>query len=563
VSVAHLRLQTAVPALPGFSRLYGGDPHAFLCESLGEAGRNRFSFFGGRPTHIHRSHPTRITIEDVKTGETRIDPLDLLDSIRSLLAGSKALPKVAPFSSGVVGYLGYDIVRRFERLPSSPPDPEGLPDSMLLVPSEIVVVDHHDGATDIVVHGPDPAAGARVAAIRAHLEECREPESLERAEGDEVLLRASMKRPDFEAGVESILEHIRAGDIFQGVLSQRFEAPYEGNPLDLYRALRETNPAPYMYFLKFGPVHAVLGSSPEVLVSLDGRRAMTRPLAGTRPRGASPEIDRRHAEDLLGDEKERAEHVMLLDLARNDLGRVCDYGSVEVTRQFEIERHAGVMHIVSEVEGRLREENDALDLLRATFPAGTVTGAPKVRAMEIIDSLEPVRRGLYGGAIGYIDPKGSMDLCLAIRTLVVHGGRVLLQAGAGVVADSDPAREYEETKQKAAALVQALEACGSASAAPQLREAKAELTSAEARGSGGLSTGRGCASAAPRLREAKAELTSAEARGSGGPSTGRGCASAAPRLREAKAELTSAEARGSGGLSTGRGCASAAPRLRE
>ena len=214
-----------------------------------------------------------------------------------------------------------------------------------------------------------------------------------------------------------------------------------------------------MYFLKLGPDHAVLGSSPEVLVSLEGTRALTRPLAGTRPRGGSPERDAAHAEELLADPKERAEHVMLVDLARNDLGRVCEYGSVRVTRQFEIERHARVMHIVSEVEGRLRAEHDALDLLRATFPAGTVTGAPKIRAMEIIDALEPVRRGLYGGAIGYIDPAGRMDLCLAIRTLVVHRGRVLLQAGAGVVADSDPAREYEETRHKASALVRALERC--------------------------------------------------------------------------------------------------------
>lgn len=219
-----------------------------------------------------------------------------------------------------------------------------------------------------------------------------------------------------------------------------------------------------MYFLKLGSDHAVLGSSPEILVSLEGRKALTRPLAGTKPRGPTPEIDVQNATDLLADEKERAEHVMLVDLARNDLGRVCEYGSVKVTRQFEIERHARVMHIVSEVEGRLRPEHDALDLFRATFPAGTVSGAPKIRAMEIIDSLEPVRRGLYGGAIGYIDPAGRMDLCLAIRTMVVHKGRVLLQSGAGVVAESDPEREYEETRHKASALVNALEGCVAARA---------------------------------------------------------------------------------------------------
>ena len=460
MSVARLRLDAAADALDAFSRLYATDRYAFLCESLGEAGRNRFSFFGGRPSRIHRSRPSRITVENVETGETTSIPGDLLDSIRALLSATEAVPDVPPFSSGVVGYLGYDIVRRFERLPSSPPDPEGLPDSVLLVPTEIVVVDHQAGTTDILVHGT--GGEARLAVIRAQLEEPRAERPGPPLSGESVVLHARTPRPEFEAGVETILEHIRAGDIFQGVLSQRFEAPFDSEPLDLYRVLRETNPSPYMYFLKLGPDHAVLGSSPEVLVSLEGRRATTRPLAGTRPRGDSPERDEAHAGELLADPKERAEHVMLVDLARNDLGRVCEYGSIRVTRQFEIERHARVMHIVSEVEGVLRPEHDALDLFRATFPAGTVTGAPKIRAMEIIDALEPVRRGLYGGAIGYIDPSGRMDLCLAIRTLVVHRGRVLLQAGAGVVADSDPAREYEETRHKASALVRALERCGAA-----------------------------------------------------------------------------------------------------
>ena len=457
MSVARLRLDTAVEGLDAFSRLYAGDGYAFLCESLGEAGRHRFSFFGGRPTRIHRSRPSLITIENVDTGETMSDSRDLLDSIRALLSEVEAVPDVPPFSSGVVGYLGYDVVRRFERLPSPPPDPEGLPDSVLLVPTEIIVVDHQAGVTDVLVHGS--GGEARLAAIRAQLEKPRAEQPEAPASDETAALHARTPRPDFEAGVEAILEHIRAGDIFQGVLSQRFEAAFDSDPLDLYRVLRETNPSPYMYFLKLGPDHAVLGSSPEVLVSLEGTRAITRPLAGTRPRGDSPERDEAHASELLSDPKERAEHVMLVDLARNDLGRVCEYGSVQVTRQFEIERHARVMHIVSEVEGRLRSEHDALDLFRATFPAGTVTGAPKIRAMEIINSLEPVRRGLYGGAIGYIDPAGRMDLCLAIRTLVVHQGRVLLQAGAGVVADSDPAREYEETRQKASALVRALERC--------------------------------------------------------------------------------------------------------
>ncbi|MEO8359371.1 MAG: anthranilate synthase component I family protein [Vicinamibacteria bacterium] len=458
MSVTHLRIDRAVLALEAFTRLYAGDRHAFLCESLGEAGRNRFSFFGGRPSRIHRSGPADITIEDVATGVVQADAQELLDSIRALLSETEALPGVSPFSSGVIGYLGYDVVRRFERLPSSPPDPEGVPDSVLFVPSEIIVVDHEAGTTDIVVHRAHDGAG-RAATIRKELETTNAAVLVASTSGPGIELEPRTSRPKFEAGVETMLEHIRAGDIFQGVLSQRFETAFDGDPLDLYRSLRRTNPAPYMYFLKLGPDHAVLGSSPEVLVSLEGRKALTRPLAGTKPRGATPDIDAQNASDLLADEKERAEHVMLVDLARNDLGRVCEYGSVKVTRQFEIERHARVMHIVSEVEGQLRPEHDALDLFRATFPAGTVSGAPKIRAMEIIDSLEPVRRGLYGGAIGYIDPAGRMDLCLAIRTMVVHKGRVLLQAGAGVVAESDPGREYEETRHKASALVKALEGC--------------------------------------------------------------------------------------------------------
>jgi anthranilate synthase component 1 len=494
MSVARLRLDTAADALAAFGRLYAGDGYAFLCESLGEAGRNRFSFFGGRPSRIHRSWPSLITVENFETGQTTSDPRDLLDSIRALLSAIEAVPDVPPFSSGLVGYLGYDMVRRFERLPSSPPDPEGLPDSVLLVPTEIVVVDHQAGTTNVLVHGT--GGEARLAILRAELEKPRTERRATPESGEGVALHARTSRSDFESEVETILERIRAGDIFQGVLSQRFEASFDSDPLDLYRTLRETNPSPYMYFLKLGPDHAVLGSSPEVLVSLEGRRAMTRPLAGTRPRGDSPERDEAHADALLCDPKERAEHVMLVDLARNDLGRVCEYGSVQVTRQFEIERHARVMHIVSEVEGRLRPEHDALDLFRATFPAGTVTGAPKIRAMEIIDSLEPVRRGLYGGAIGYIDPSGRMDLCLAIRTLVVHKGRVLLQAGAGVVAESDPAREYEETRHKAAGLVRALERCRPSAGERDGRE-KAELPSAGALGVWGTEHGTAVRVAAP------------------------------------------------------------------
>lgn len=462
MKTAHLRLAGAARPLGAFTRLYGNDTYAFLCESLGQAGRSRYSFFGGRPSLIHRSGPSGITIEEPLRDARREDPRDLIESLRATLAACPSFKEVAPFSSGLVGYLGYDVVRRFEALPEAPPDPEGLPDSILMSPTEVIVVDHHEEVTDIVVHAPtESAASARLdilaSVLGERLPEAEAPGGPASSTGS-VLLSEYTRRPDFEAGVLRLLDHIRAGDIFQAVLSQRFVAPLRATPLDLYGLLRVTNPAPYMYFLKLGRDHAVLGSSPEILVSLDEGRALTRPLAGTRPRGTSPTQDGLNERELLADEKERAEHVMLVDLARNDLGRVCEYGSVRVTRAFEIERHARVMHIVSEVEGRLRAQHDAFDLMRACFPAGTVTGAPKIRAMQLLGELEPVRRGLYGGAIGYFDPAGRMDLCLAIRTLVAHEGRVLLQAGAGVVSDSDPSREYEETRHKAAALVAALEA---------------------------------------------------------------------------------------------------------
>ncbi|NUQ49284.1 MAG: anthranilate synthase component I family protein, partial [Phycisphaerae bacterium] len=272
--------------------------------------------------------------------------------------------------------------------------------------------------------------------------------------GGELSVRSNMARPQFEAMVERAREYIRAGDVFQVVLSQRFEFEAAAPPLAYYRALRETNPSPYMYYLRLSDLH-IAGSSPEVLVGLTGRRVLTRPLAGTRPRGATEEEDLALARELRADPKEQAEHVMLVDLGRNDLGRVCEGGSVRVSDVMEIERHSRVMHLVSSVEGWLREDCDAVDVFRATFPAGTVSGAPKIRAMQVIDELEPQRRGVYAGAIGYFSYLGDMDLCIAIRTMVLHRGRGHIQAGAGVVADSVAAREYEETLNKANALLRA------------------------------------------------------------------------------------------------------------
>jgi anthranilate synthase component 1 len=264
-----------------------------------------------------------------------------------------------------------------------------------------------------------------------------------------------MTKEAFEQGVRTIKDHIAAGDIYQAVLSQRFEADVTADPFTVYRALRHVNPSPYMYFMRMGPL-AIVGSSPEMLVRVEGRRAETHPIAGTRPRGSTDEEDLRLAEELKRNEKERAEHVMLVDLGRNDLGRVCDYGSVRVPQYMALERYSHVMHLVSTVDGRLSEENDHLDALVACFPAGTVSGAPKIRAMQIIAGLEPTRRDIYAGAIGYIDFAGNLDFCIAIRTITIRDGRARIQAGAGIVADSNPAAEYDETKDKAMALLQAL-----------------------------------------------------------------------------------------------------------
>lgn len=456
------RVRAPRDPLSAFDSLYGSEEFTFFCESLGEVARSRYTFFGGRPFRIHRSTAAAIETEDRRTGvRTRDDTSDFVGALRRFVARCRPSPGVSPFSSGAIGYLGYDVVRRFERLGTPPPDLEGLPESVLMDPGEVVVIDRKTGETAIILH---EGTTERLREIETALAAAGTVADVRVADGESPSgagrLESIGSRERFEKGVHAIMEHIRAGDIFQAVLSRRVVATCSRSPLDLYRTLRMSNPAPYMYFLRLGADHFVLGSSPEALVTLEDGVATSRPLAGTRKR--SKKVNGRDAEDdriareLLSDEKERAEHVMLLDLARNDIGRVCDYGSVEVTRQFEVERHAGVMHIVSEVRGRLRADCDAFDLLRAAFPAGTVSGAPKIRAMQILDALEPAKRGLYGGGVGYIDVAGRMDLALAIRTIVLSRGRAIVQAGAGIVADSDPAKEFDETEAKASALFQAL-----------------------------------------------------------------------------------------------------------
>jgi len=367
------------------------------------------------------------------------------------------------FFGGAVGYLAYDMVRFFERLPETSGDPLGLPDLHMLITDTLVVFDHVKSRLllfanalvspncdlDAVYDEAVDRLDALEARVRAPLPS--QPEAPGRRGGD---LNSTVTREQYEARVEKAKEYIAAGDIFQVVPSQRLSRPTLAEPFAIYRALRHLNPSPYMFFLDLGgdPAVCLIGSSPEVLTRLQDRTAEVRPIAGTRPRGQDERQDKELEADLLADPKERAEHVMLVDLGRNDLGRVCDYGTVKVEDLLTVERYSHVIHLVSRVTGQLRPDLDAYDLLRATFPAGTVSGAPKVRAMEIIEELEQLRRCCYAGAVGYFGFNGNMDTCITIRTITMQGQTAYLQAGGGVVADSDPTREWEETLHKARAL---------------------------------------------------------------------------------------------------------------
>lgn len=434
---------------------------AFLLESI-EGGEKwaRYSFLGVGSGRLFRSRGRYCEVlengEVVRGGEVA-DPLAELRRFVSAYAPVE-IPGLPRFFGGAVGYLGYDMVRLVEDLPATLPTEIGTWDSCFLITENLLIFDNVRQKISVVsnVHlgdFDDPAraydrAVARIDALVARLQGERppRPEVARRAAGGD--LKANFSKEGFEAVVERCKEYVRAGDVIQVVLSQRFSADLDADPFDVYRALRIVNPSPYMFYLQFGETR-VIGASPEVLVRKEGRLVEVRPIAGTRPRGASPEEDQRLETELLADPKERAEHIMLVDLGRNDLGRVCTTGSVQVNELMVVERYSHVMHIVSNVCGELLPKRDALDVFRAVFPAGTLSGAPKIRAMEIIEELEPCRREIYGGAVGYISFTGNMDLAIAIRTLVTHEGRVHLQAGAGIVADSDPAAEYQETVNKA------------------------------------------------------------------------------------------------------------------
>jgi anthranilate synthase component 1 len=463
-------LETPVSA---FLKLGGAKAMSFLLESVeGGAVRGRHSIIGIEPDLIWRSNGRKAEVN--RNARTKPDtftpcPDAPLDALRTLIAESRIeLPdSLPPMAAGVFGYLGYDMVRLMENLPAPNPDPIGIPDAVLVRPTIIVVFDAvKDSITVVTPVRPESGVDARTALARAMERLSGVVDSLDRpldkalAEYDEGPLdvppKSNTTAAEYKAMVLEAKDYIAAGDAFQIVLAQRFEAPFTLPPFSLYRALRRTNPSPYLYFLDFGSF-AVAGSSPEILVKVAGDKVTIRPIAGTRARGATPHEDKALEIELLADPKERAEHLMLLDLGRNDVGRVATIGSVTVTDQFFVERYSHVMHIVSNVEGKLRPDCDALDALAAGFPAGTVSGAPKVRAMQIIDELEKEKRGLYAGAVGYFSAAGEMDTCIVLRTALVKDGTMYVQAGAGIVADSNPESEQQECVNKAKALFRAAE----------------------------------------------------------------------------------------------------------
>ncbi|AXK79861.1 anthranilate synthase component I [Pseudolabrys taiwanensis] len=463
-------LETPVSA---FLKLGGGKPLSFLLESVeGGAVRGRYSIIGLDPDLIWRANGGKAEIN--RAARSKPDSFTAvaeppLAALRALIAESRiALPDdLPPMAAGVFGYLGYDMVRQMEDLPSAKPDPIGVPDAIMVRPTLIVVFDAvKDSIIVVTPVRPEPGVDAKAALARASERLAGVVDALDRpldkalsgyAEGPlDVPAKSNTTPAEYRAMVARAKDYIAAGDAFQIVLAQRFEAPFTLPPFALYRALRRINPAPFLYFLDFGGF-AVAGSSPEILVRVRDDVVTIRPIAGTRPRGATPHEDKALEEELLADPKECAEHLMLLDLGRNDVGRVAAIGSVTVTDKFFIERYSQVMHIVSNVEGKLDTKHDALDALAAGFPAGTVSGAPKVRAMQIIDELEKEKRGLYAGCVGYFSAAGEMDTCIVLRTALVKDGKMYVQAGAGIVADSNPDAEQQECINKAKALFRAAE----------------------------------------------------------------------------------------------------------
>jgi anthranilate synthase component I len=441
--------------------------HSFLLESI-ERGQHigRYTFLGTGPYMELEARGKQIVTRRGNRVEKRSG--DFLQALKAYLRQHEpaSLPGLPPFTAGAVGYFAYDAVRRLENIGEHAQDDLSLPDCAFMFFDRVLVFDHLLHQIHIIasanLHEESPRkaydrAVEDIASLEKKLASGIRTANWHKSDGPRKLnIHTGTSHKKFLASVEQCKEYIAAGDIFQVVLSQRLDFIPEAAPFEVYRALRTVNPSPYMYFLARGDEH-ILGSSPEMLVRVTGRKLEYRPIAGTRWRGADEEQDQQLEKEMLADEKERAEHVMLVDLGRNDLGRVSEYGSVKVKDLMYVERYSHVMHIVSALEGKLRPELDALDAFAACFPAGTLTGAPKVRAMQIIEELEPVRRGIYGGSILYADFAGNLDSCIAIRTMLTKGKRAYLQAGGGIVADSDPQREYEESMNKAKAVLRAVE----------------------------------------------------------------------------------------------------------
>lgn len=462
-------LETPVSA---FIKLGQGE-FSYLLESV-ERGEQlgRYSFLGSEPILVFKSKGEGIEI--IRGGKSEILRVekDPLDTLRKIMAGYRAVnsAKLPRFLGGAVGYVGYDIVRFWEEIPEKNKDDLNLPDSLFMLSHTLVIFDHLNHTIKVVSYAllerkESPQVAYRKARHRIDevIRKLRQPSSLlndakkqRKEEGAKEKVESNFTSDIFQAKVKKAKEYIRAGDIFQVVLSQRLKRKVSVSGFDIYRTLRSLNPSPYMYYLKCGDFE-IVGSSPETLVREEEKEVTYRPIAGTRKRGKDRAEDELLAKELSANPKERAEHIMLVDLGRNDMGRVCEYGTVKVTELFSVEKYSHVMHLVSSIEGRLRKGMDQYDLLRACFPAGTVSGAPKVRAMEIIEELEPCRRGPYAGALGYFSFSGNMDTCIIIRTILIKKGIAYIQAGAGIVADSEPESEYEETLNKARALIKAIE----------------------------------------------------------------------------------------------------------
>jgi anthranilate synthase component I len=440
--------------------------YSFLLESV-EGGENiaRYTFTGANPNEVFRARGRICTLEgEGKSVQFHDSPVEVLRRLTARYHPVR-VPGLPPLIAGVIGYFAYDMVRLVEKIPATAVDDMGLDDCIMMFYLGLVAFDHVQHRVWIIrnvftegegsLREKYDAAVREIQKTRRTLEQPLPPQRRKKKAGA-LRVGSNMTKSQFVGAVHKAKSYIRAGDAFQIVVSQRFSAKTNAEPFEIYRALRVLNPSPYLYFLKLDDV-SVVGSSPEMLVKVQGRTALYRPLAGTVPRGHNEDEDRKLEAHLLADPKERAEHVMLVDLGRNDLGRVCEYGSVKVDRLMFVERYSHVMHLASALSGQLREGVDCFDALMACFPAGTLSGAPKVRAMEIIDELEPTRRGIYAGAILYLDFSGNLDSCIGLRMLVAKNGRAYIQAGAGLVADSIPVKEYEESANKARALIRALE----------------------------------------------------------------------------------------------------------